>query len=154
MKVKEIPTARASKRLHVEFPTAADAQYALSIGGSDAFEAPYFTMFLSRHESAANIVVISEGNRREAETVADKIRGLRAPAPAPSDDDTVVPFRRPGSADARQDELATARQREYLASLADQDPSAASDFGIGPLAGGIPANLTKREASRLISELR
>ena len=143
MNIKPAPTSRASKRLHVEFPTSADANYALSVAGRDAFTAAY-GMWISVHPRYSEILVISEGNRREASTVATKLRGLRAPAPVVAEN--VVQMRPRG-------EPATIRQREYLADLADRDPAAASDFGIGPLAGGIPAALTKERASRIIEEL-
>ena len=125
---------RSEKRLLVRYPLPADAAYAAANAG----EMPYLDMRVavpSDARFAGRTVAIVRGNGRERNIVRDRIENLRAPGgPDPN--------------------LATPRQRAYLADLADDDPVAASDFGIGPLAGGIPATLTRREASWYIDLLQ
>lgn len=89
--------------------------------------------------------LVANGNGRERERIADDVRRADAAAASNGAIETAAPVDEP---------MATPRQIAYLRSLVDRDPGEASNFGIGPVAGtGIPASLTKREASRLIGLL-
>ena len=77
--------------------------------------------------------VVSTGNGRERDLLAEAIAAA---------DRTAAP-----TANGRAQ--ATARQRDYLESLARSDYGTATTWGLDR---GIPADLSKAEASRLISE--
>ena len=145
----EISERYAEIKIRADADDTEFARRANVLFGRCGFDGRTWTFPLSQKEKLARALIElghSDEWTDQALATAERIRHEAESRPQRPTRPAAAPVRRDPRRPSR-------RQLNLLSELIRNDPAYASTFGVGPLAGGTPDNLTSEQVSRIIENL-